>query len=565
MTAHPALTRYFRSLAGFALAGLCLLPLQAGAQQAVPQSAPLIPRQWILTMQGSATKSFDDFSDSRFSSGGALLLKKHLLDIQGGRMGSLYMQGGIGFYDMQWKTNAAMYNVFDTSRLEMNESNRSFVMPLSMSAHWRSSIGPRAQLFLGAGLEALYFSPMNPNGDALEKPQEDYGKWTLGIPLSVEFEYLLSDDLALNLHATVHQSFTDYMDGFSAGDWTDALFVFGFGISYSFPAADRDRDFDGLLDRDETGTYRTDPDNRDTDGDGLNDGEEIPLGTSPMRADTDGDGLSDGDEVRSYGTDPLRKDSDGDSLTDMDEIRHGTSPTRADSDSDGLPDSVELSRGTDPLNRDTDGDGLPDGLESISSPLLRDTDSDGLDDATESAHALRPHDGDFDADGMPDYLEIQIGTDPKKPDTDNDGATDYAEYYGLMSDPRNPDSDNDGVLDGVDPTPRGSSGANSVQRVYWTLSEIFLRGNTVDETSKSFILLLHLLRSAPRQQISDIEIEVLGRDMTAARERLEQLRTFIRRLSQSWDIPPLSFIEDVESRGLLDVRIRYIPNRSLGK
>jgi hypothetical protein len=534
-------------------------------ERPLPQTAPLVPRQWILTLQGSATKGFDDFPDTRFSGGGAFLLKRHLLDIRSGRMGSLYAQAGIGFYDMQFKTSAAMFQVFDTSRIELHETNRSFVMPLSLSAHWRGNIGSRSQIFLGAGLEALYFSPMNPNGDALERPQEKYGKWTLGIPFSVELEYLLSDDLALNLHGTMHQSFTDYLDGFSSGGWNDALFVFGIGISYSFPPADRDRDYDGLLDRDEIHVYRTNPDNSDTDGDGLNDGEEVALGTSPLRSDTDGDGLSDGDEVRVYGTDPLRKDTDSDGLTDMEEIRLGTSPTRADTDNDGLPDGVELARGTDPLNRDTDGDGLPDGLEIVSSPLLRDTDSDGLDDALESAYGLRAHDSDFDADGIPDYIEIQIGTDPKKPDTDNDGATDYAEYYGLMTDPRNPDTDGDGILDGYDPTPLGSSGVNPVQRVYWTLSEVFLPGQTVDETSKSFLLLLHLIRSAPRQQVAELEIEVLGRDMSEARERLDQLRRFLRRLTNGWDIPVMTFLEDIESRGLLDVRIRYIWNRSLGK
>ncbi|MCZ7557835.1 MAG: hypothetical protein M5R41_15660 [Bacteroidia bacterium] len=556
------LQHIFYSCAFFLLAFVAGVTAQ---ERPVPQTSPLVPRQWILTLQGSATKGFDDFPDTRFSGGGAFLLKRHLLDISGGRRGLLYAQAGLGFYDMQFKTSADMYRVFDTSRLEMHETNRSFIMPLSFSAHWRGTIGPRSQVFLGAGLEALYFSPMNPNGDALERPQEKYGKWTLGIPLSVELEYLLSDDLALNLHGTMHQSFTDYLDGFSQGGWSDALLVFGIGVSYSFPPADRDRDYDGLLDRDEIHVYRTNPDNSDTDGDGLNDGEEVVLGTSPLRADTDGDGLNDGDEVRVYGTEPLRKDSDGDGLTDMEEIRLGSSPTRADTDNDGLPDAVELARGTDPLSRDTDGDGLPDGLEVVSSPLLRDTDSDGLDDALESAHSLRPHDSDFDADGIPDFLEIQIGTDPKKPDTDNDGATDYAEYYGLMTDPRTPDTDGDGILDGYDPSPLGSSGVNPVQRVYWTLSEVFLPGQTVDETSKSFLLLLHLIRSAPRQQVSELEIEVLGRDMTEARERLDQLRTFLRRLTNGWDIPSMTFIEDVESRGLLDVRIRYIWNRSLGK
>ena len=43
----------------------------------------------------------------------------------------------------------------------------------------------------------------------------------------------------------------------------------------------------------------------DTDGDGLNDWDEIDFyKTDPNKADTDGDGLSDGDEVKVYKTDP---------------------------------------------------------------------------------------------------------------------------------------------------------------------------------------------------------------------------------------------------------------------
>jgi len=46
---------------------------------------------------------------------------------------------------------------------------------------------------------------------------------------------------------------------------------------------------------------------RDTDGDGLTDGQEIELGTDPLNPDTDGDGLLDGDEVAN-GLNPLVSD-----------------------------------------------------------------------------------------------------------------------------------------------------------------------------------------------------------------------------------------------------------------
>lgn len=57
-----------------------------------------------------------------------------------------------------------------------------------------------------------------------------------------------------------------------------------------------DSDFDGLTDYDEEHVYNTDPQNRDTDGDGLEDDDEIELELNPLKKDTDGNGILDGDE-----------------------------------------------------------------------------------------------------------------------------------------------------------------------------------------------------------------------------------------------------------------------------
>jgi len=76
----------------------------------------------------------------------------------------------------------------------------------------------------------------------------------------------------------------------------------------------------------------------DDDKDGLTNSEELDQNTIPTKRDTDEDGLDDGEEVKNRKTDPLNPDSDG----------------------DGLKDGDEVSRGLDPLNPDTDGDGLPD-------------------------------------------------------------------------------------------------------------------------------------------------------------------------------------------------------------
>lgn len=62
---------------------------------------------------------------------------------------------------------------------------------------------------------------------------------------------------------------------------------------------DGDADNDGLSDEEET-KQGTDPNNQDTDGDKLNDWEEVTVyQTDPQKKDTDGDGFSDGEEVLS--------------------------------------------------------------------------------------------------------------------------------------------------------------------------------------------------------------------------------------------------------------------------
>lgn len=64
-----------------------------------------------------------------------------------------------------------------------------------------------------------------------------------------------------------------------------------------------DEDGDGLTDLDEVMIYLTEPCNPDTDDDGLNDGEEVGLGTDPLDDDTDDDGEPDGTD-----TEPLNPD-----------------------------------------------------------------------------------------------------------------------------------------------------------------------------------------------------------------------------------------------------------------
>lgn len=111
-----------------------------------------------------------------------------------------------------------------------------------------------------------------------------------------------------------------------------------------------------------------------------------PGESDPLSADTDDDGISDLIEARvGFVTgevdepevcrgpqgvlDPqvMRADRDLDGLNECEELLMGTNPSLSDSDGDNLPDGVELRRGTDHLNPDSaedfDEDGVSNGDE----------------------------------------------------------------------------------------------------------------------------------------------------------------------------------------------------------
>lgn len=77
----------------------------------------------------------------------------------------------------------------------------------------------------------------------------------------------------------------------------------------------------------------------DSDRDGLPDVIEEILNLGKSTVDTDGDGVNDGDE-----------DNDNDALTNLQEFHAGTDPAFPDTDGDGWPDEAELTAVSDPLN-----------------------------------------------------------------------------------------------------------------------------------------------------------------------------------------------------------------------
>ncbi|OYD13713.1 hypothetical protein CH333_10330 [candidate division WOR-3 bacterium JGI_Cruoil_03_44_89] len=282
------------------------------------------------------------------------------------------------------------------------------------------------------------------------------------------------------------------------------------------PTADFDGDGvpDSLEDLNKNGVFEpnlgeTDPQNIDSDADGITDGEEHMadvtwsgvMTTLPPAAtmdidndgvpnaldfDSDNDGLLDGQfagvgdpytptprshflsfnttggsyryEFGDVGTDPYNADDDGDGISDGDEVyTYSTNPLSPDTDGDGISDFLEVTYGTNPIlpnGTDSDGDGLTDNIEwNLAGDLTiapDDPDGDGM---------YSPLDLDSDNDGLLDGVAYTTGTEDNTPgfggiprflnmDSDGDGLADGTEEFLFLTDPYGyTDGDADGLAD----------------------------------------------------------------------------------------------------------------------
>lgn len=159
----------------------------------------------------------------------------------------------------------------------------------------------------------------------------------------------------------------------------------------------------------------------DADGDGLTNAQEAELGTNPNNVDSDGDGVND----------KMDKCPTVAGLEDGCPEMDNSGP---DSDKDGLSDATEAKLGTNPNNPDSDGDGLNDGEEVLG----KDQSSTKL-VANKTSNPSNPCDPnktagpcDADKDGLTNAEEAKLGTDPNNPDTDGDKVNDKVDNCPLV-------------------------------------------------------------------------------------------------------------------------------------
>lgn len=182
-------------------------------------------------------------------------------------------------------------------------------------------------------------------------------------------------------------TFLDLDDLFTTAA-SEGVWAFVDGPATATPNTSNIIDFEGLPDGEYVFSYTT----TGAEAPCSNSSEEISVSVSSCDTDDDGDGLLGGIEA-SLGTDPDNPDTDGDGINDGDEV--GDDPNNPiDTDGDGIIDALESN------TEDEDNDGTVDQLDpGNTNPCvpddsigLCDTDEDGISDGDEEAAGSDPFD-----------------------------------------------------------------------------------------------------------------------------------------------------------------------------
>jgi OmpA-OmpF porin, OOP family len=318
----------------------------------------------VLSMEGGATLGITDYKNRKIDYVGRGSIEYFFPSFTKGSFGIRAMGGG-GY--IRGEDADRTPNVFRTSLLF---AGGGLVYMLSLS----EVVTP----YLFTGASYVWFDPRGENDIPLNNNIGVYKKREINYIVEIGIRFLATDNLSFNLVGAIQLGSHDYLDDIAVGTNKDLYFSALAGASFSFFI------------------------NRDSDGDGIDDSEDICGDTPP------------GVKVDDFGC-PI------------------------DSDNDGIPDYLDKCQNTpkdvlvnkDGCPLDTDGDGVPDYLD-----LCANTQSNIPVDKSGCPY-------DLDGDGVPDFKDKCSNTPPNI-EVDENGCP--------------LDSDNDGIPDYLDKCPKTFSG-----------------------------------------------------------------------------------------------------------
>ena len=222
-----------------------------------------------------------------------------------------------------------------------------------------------------------------------------------------------------------------------------------------------DSDDDGVFDGVDNCPAVANFSQRDTDGDAVGDACDNCSGLdNPDQLDGDGDGYGDACDVCPAEADRRQLDGDDDGVGDVcDVCPDAADAAQVDGDADGVGDVCDNcadAANADQVDGDDDRKGdVCDNCPDAANVFQADADEDGEGDVCDNCPgAVNPEQADADADGIGDACDVcATHADPGQADADVDGHGDACDNCDAVSNADQDDTDGDGVGDACDLCP----------------------------------------------------------------------------------------------------------------